>query len=465
MNYHLAIDIGASSGRHILGSLQNGKIVLEEIYRFDNSANDVNGTLCWDIDALFAHIVAGIKQCCIQGKTPNTVAIDTWGVDYVLIDKDGNRLCNAVCYRDIRTKGVDKQIEAFLPFTSLYQATGIQKQQFNTIYQLYTHKATSPQDFEKAEHFLMIPEYLSYLLTGIAKNEYTNATTTALVNAREKCWDSAILKAIGVPEKIFSPLAMAGTVVGEFTDKIKDEVGFNATVLLAPSHDTASAFLAVPAKDNMSVYLSSGTWSLLGVENKQPITTAESLAANFTNEGGYDYQFRFLKNIMGLWMVQSVRRETAGKPTYAFLEQEARKASAFTSIVDANDDSFLNPSSMIDAVQEFCRKTAQPVPQTTGEIMQCVYQSLAASYALAINTLQMITGKKYTSINIVGGGSKDGYLNMLTAKATGLPVTAGPTEATALGNVLSQMIAAGELANVNDARQVISTSFNLTEVV
>lgn len=464
MNYHLAIDIGASSGRHILGSLQNGKIVIEEVYRFENGANDSSGTLCWDIEALLKHVVAGIKECGRLNKQPKTLAIDTWGVDYTLIDKNGKRLCKTVSYRDNRTKGADKQVEKALPFSALYKATGIQKQQFNTIYQLYAHKKQSPQDFENAAHFLMMPEYLSFLLTGRAKNEYTNATTTALVNAYDKSWDAAILKAIDIPQSIFSPLSMPGTEIGGFSDKIKAEIGFDAKVLFAPSHDTASAFLAVPAKDDNAVYLSSGTWSLLGVENKQPITTDESLAANFTNEGGYDYRFRYLKNIMGLWMVQSVRRETAGKPSYAYLEEEARKASAFKSIVDANDEVFLNPPSMIEAVQEFCKKTNQIVPQTTGEIMQCVYQSLAASYASAINTLQTITGKKYTSINIVGGGSKDGYLNLLTAKATGLPVTAGPTEATALGNLLSQMIATGELKDITQARHTISESFKLTEV-
>lgn len=464
MNYYLAIDIGASSGRHILGSLQNGKIVIEEVYRFENGARDCCGTLCWDSEKLFNHVVAGIKECGKLGKQPAALAIDTWGVDYALIDKNGKRLCKTVSYRDNRTKGADKQIEKTLPFSALYQKTGIQKQQFNTIYQLYAHKQQSPADFENAAHFLMMPEYLSFLLTGVIKNEYTNATTTAMVNAVQKEWDLSILKTIDVPQNLFSPLSKPGTVLGGFTDKIKAEIGFDAKVLLAPSHDTASAFLAVPAKDDNAVYLSSGTWSLLGVENKQPITTVESLAANFTNEGGYDYRFRYLKNIMGLWMVQSVRRETADKPSYAVLEEQARNNSSFASIVDANDEVFLNPLSMIKAVQEFCRKTNQSVPQTTGEIMQCVYQSLAASYASAIKTLQMITGKKYTSINIVGGGSKDGYLNLLTAKATGLPVTAGPTEATALGNLLCQFIASGELSNINEARQAISRSFELTEV-
>ncbi len=460
MNYYLAVDIGASSGRHILGHVENGKMLLEEMYRFDNNLIEKDGRLCWDTQALFESIVNGMKACSAAGKIPATMGIDTWAVDFVLLDANDNILGDTVAYRDKRTEGLKGEY----PFEKLYEKTGIQYQPFNTVYQLAAVKKTQPQLLQSAQSLLMIPDYFNFLLTGVKKQEYTNATSTALVNAAEKTWDMGLISELGFPERLFGELSMPKTVVGKLTDKIKAEVGFDCTVILPATHDTGSAFLAVPARDENAVYISSGTWSLLGVENEAPLTSAQSAEANFTNEGGFDYRYRYLKNIMGLWMIQSIRRNLDKKYSFAQLEQMAREAGEFESIADVNDASFLAPDNMLDAVKNYCERSNQAVPQTIGETVQCVYKSLALGYAEAINRLSILTGKKYTSINIVGGGSKDGYLNELTAKATGLTVFAGPTEGTALGNLMAQMIYAGEYESLQAARAAIKQSFEIKEI-
>ncbi|OUP05153.1 rhamnulokinase [Anaerofilum sp. An201] len=481
MTYHLAVDIGASSGRHILGHLENGRMVLEEVYRFDNIQQRKNGHDCWDVEALWDHILAGLCACRAAGKIPVSMGIDTWAVDFVLLDAGGNLASDAVAYRDARTEGVRDRLEAegVLSFADHYARAGIQYQPFNTAYQLAALKDEHPEQLERAQRLLMIPEYFNYLLTGKMVNEYTNASSTALVNAEKKTWDDELIAALGLPRKIFGELHMPGASVGHFTPAVQQIAGFDCEVLLPATHDTASAFLAVPARDDSAVYISSGTWSLLGVENFSPITTPESRAANFTNEGGYNYRFRYLKNIMGLWMIQSVRREwngvayVAGKQqrtaaekqwSYAELETEARACEDFAGRVDVNDARFLSPASMVEEVKAACVEAGGPVPQTVGEVMACIYHSLADCYAAAIRQLQNLTGKTYTAIHIVGGGSKDGYLNALTARAAGLPVFAGPTEGTALGNLMVQMIAAGEFVDLAAARAAIHTSFPITEV-
>ncbi len=476
MCYHLAIDIGASSGRHMLGRIDDGKIVLEEIYRFNNIQISRNGHDCWDMEMLFSNIVEGIKQCKVLNKIPDTIAIDTWGVDYVLLDENGSLVCDAVAYRDKRTQGIKEKLDEILPFEKIYERTGIQYQPYNTIYQLYAQKLENPDEIARAKHFLMIPEYFNYRLTGKIMNDYTNATTTSLINAESKQWDTKIIDSLGVSKGMFGKLHMPPRTVGKLTDEIADIVGFNSNILLCASHDTASAFIAVPAKNDTSVYISSGTWSLLGVENEKPFTDSNSRNANFTNEGGYEYRFRYLKNIMGLWMIQSIRREingisyvngkdnrqiTTNNVSYADLEHEARKYSDFVSIIDVDREEFLSPNSMIQAIKDECKRTNQQIPQTTGQIMQCVYKSLAQRYAEAIKQLQSLTGKKYTHINIVGGGSKDTYLNELTEKATGLEVIAGPTEGTALGNLVLQFMSCSEFETLSQARKAIRESFNI----
>ncbi len=478
-NYYLAIDIGASSGRHILGHVEEGRIVLEEMYRFDNKQVHKNGHDCWDMDNLWIGILGGLRACKEAGKIPQTIGIDTWAVDFVLIDKDGNTVGDAVAYRDGRTKDADKLVDKVLPAVELYARTGIQKQLFNTIYQLMALKEEHPEQLEKAQTMLMIPDYFDYKLTGVMKQEYTNATSTNLVYAAEKTWDYELIEKLGLPARLFGELSMPGTVVGNLTEEIQKEVGFDATVILPATHDTGSAFLAVPAKDDNAVYLSSGTWSLLGVENEEPICNEDSWKENFTNEGGAWYRFRYLKNIMGLWMIQSIRRElngvayVAGRTSkyadgrqwsFPDLIEAAKGAADFQSVVDANDDCFLAPLSMIDAIKDYCRRSGQPVPETVGEIMQCVYLSLSRCYKEAIVNLCRLTGKTYTSINIVGGGCQDMYLNTMTSRACGLPVYAGPVEGTAIGNLIVQFIAAGEFSDLQAARDAIRASFDIKEI-
>ena len=482
MKYHLAIDIGASSGRHILGHLEDGKMILEEVFRFDNSQIRKDGHDCWDHQALARSVLQGIAKCKELGKIPATIGIDTWGVDFVLLDERGLPCSDMVAYRDSRTEGADALVNAAVSADELYSRCGIQKMLFNTVYQLAALKKEHPEQIEKAQRLLMVPEYLNFVLTGKMANEYTNATTGNLVNARTKDWDWEIIDRLGLPRRIFGKLEMPGTVLGGLTSAVQSVAGFDAQVVLPATHDTGSAFLAVPARDDKAIYISSGTWSLLGVENAEPITTPEAKAANFTNEGGAWHRFRFLKNIMGLWMIQSIRRELNGvdyvegkeksaswtladyekgrKYSFADLENAAKAASSFAGRVDANDKRFFSPDSMIAEVVT----AADVKPSTVGELMQCVYASLADCYAKMIRSLSSLTGKKYTSVNIVGGGSKDGYLNKLTAGATGLEVFAGPTEGTAIGNLVVQFIAAGEFANLADARACIARSFDVTRV-
>lgn len=479
MRYFLAIDIGASSGRHILGHVEDGKLILEEVHRFDNLQIHKNGHDCWDTDNLWNGIIEGLKACAKTGKIPETLGIDTWGVDFVLVDENDAVIGDAVAYRDSRTEHMKEWVDSIIPFQKLYERTGIQYQTFNTIYQLMAVQKENPEHLKRAKGILLSPDYYNFLLTGKKVNEYTIASTGALVNAREKCWDKSLIARLGLPTEIFFDLAMPGTKVGNLKPEIQNLVGFDTTVILPATHDTGSAFLAVPAKDDHAVYLSSGTWSLLGVENEVPITTAESQEQNFTNEGGAWCRYRFLKNIMGLWMIQSIRRELNGiayirgkqnrtesarKWSFPDLIAEAKQAEDFSSVVDVNRECFLAPDSMIQAIKDECARTGQPIPETVGQVMQCVYTSLAICYRDAIENLEKLTGKRYTSINIVGGGCQDGYLNERTAKATGLPAYAGPVEGTAIGNLIVQMIEAGEYENLQAARDAIRASFEIKEV-
>ncbi|MGN0876280.1 MAG: rhamnulokinase family protein [Kiritimatiellia bacterium] len=476
MKRYLAIDIGASSGRHILGSVVDGKITLEEVYRFENGQVRKDGHDCWDIEALVASVKAGIDAglalAAERGDTVESIGIDTWGVDFVLLDGRGELVSDAVAYRDARTAGADAEIEAsVLSFADLYARAGIQKTSFNTIYQLWALKKEHPEQLAKAAHFLMVPEYLNYRLTGNIVHEYTDSSTTSLLDAAKKDWDYDLIAKLGLPTSLFGKLEMPGATVGAYK---------GVKVVLPALHDTGSAYLAVPARDDRAVYLSSGTWSLLGVENERAITTPESCAANFTNEGGAWGRYRYLKNIMGSWIIQSIRRELNGvsyvegkgrdateaalrvigdyepgrKYSFDDLEQAARAAAGYTTTVDVNAQVFLNPASMVGEVLAEAAKSGA-APKTVGELMQCVYRSLAKGYADAIANLSRITGKAYTSVNIVGGGSKDRYLNELTAEATGLEVVTGPTEGTAIGNLIVQMIVGGEFADLAEARRAI----------
>lgn len=456
--YYLAVDIGASSGRHMLSHLEDGKMVLEEIYRFPNGMTEKDGHKVWDVEQLFCEILTGMKKCVSIGKIPASMGIDTWAVDYVLLDKNDNRIGDAFAYRDGRTSGMDEKVYEKIPEETLYAKTGIQKQIFNTIYQLMAVKEQTPEFFKEAESMLMIPDYFHFLLTGKKVQEYTNATTTQLVDPVTKDWDMELIEALGYPKQIFEKIALPGTEVGTLTESIQKEVGFNCKVVLPPTHDTASAVMAVPTKEEQALYISSGTWSLMGTELKEADCSAGSMLHNLTNEGGYDYRFRYLKNIMGLWMIQSVKKEIAPDLSFGELCGLASKET-IASLVDANDARFLAPGNMTNEVRRACAESGQDVPETPAQVASVIYNSLAKCYADTAKELEDLTGKHYDVIHIVGGGANAGYLNELTAKATGKTIYAGPTEATAVGNIAAQMIAAGELKDLGDARACIFHSF------
>lgn len=459
--YYLAVDIGASSGRHILGYLANGKLRLEEIYRFENGMDRRDGHLYWDVERLFAEIKKGLSVAKEIGKIPKSIAVDTWAVDYVLLDENNEIVGSTYGYRDRRTDGVDEEVYGIVPERELYGRTGIQRQSFNTIFQLCALKEQEPEILKRAQSMLMLPDYFHYRLTGNKVQEYTNATSTGLVNATTNEWDFALIEKIGLPKRLFLPIDMPGTTVGHFSEAVQEELGFDCEVVLPASHDTASAVMAVPAVDEDVLYISSGTWSLMGVENVSAVTSEAAQRANFTNEGGYDHRFRFLKNIMGLWMVQQVRHELDDKFSFAQLCDMAEKEKAFPSRVDVNDACFLSPENMQDAVREYCREHGQQVPESVGQMAAVIYRSLAESYAKTLSEIEAVTGKHYRTIHIVGGGSNAVYLNLLTAAKTGRRVSAGPGEATAIGNMLAQMISAGVFADLKEARACVQSSFDI----
>ncbi len=460
MNY-LAIDIGASSGRHIIGTVENGKIMIEEMYRFPNGMKkNSEGTLTWDVDALFSHIKAGIKACVEKGKSPDYIGIDTWGVDFVLIDENGKRIGDAVGYRDSRTSGMDDEVYKIISEKELYERTGIQKAIYNTVYQLMALKKTKPEQLDAADTLLMMPDYLGFLLTGVKCSEYTEATTGQLVKAGSSDWDYELLESLGYPTKIFKPLSMPGHIVGELSPEVKAETGCGAKLILPATHDTGSAVVAVPTNDEDIIYISSGTWSLIGVERLVPDTSEESQAHNFTNEGGFNRRYRYLKNITGLWMIQSMKKELGGDYTFDILCNMAKEYDSTPLRVNVNDDRFLAPDSMIAEVKNAVDKEDISV----GEMFAVVYHSLAECYKLYTKEIEDMLGKEMKAIHIVGGGCKDDYLCALTAKKCGKPVFAGPIEATAIGNLTAQMISTGVFSDLSEARNAIFNSFDVKKI-
>lgn len=453
MNYYLAVDIGASSGRHILGYIDNGRLKLEEIHRFENYITNQNSALVWDIEHLVNEVKKGIAKCKEIGKIPSTVAIDTWGVDYVFLDESKKEIKPCYCYRDSRTNAVVDEVESLVSPARLYAKTGIQKQNFNTIYQLYADKKNGK--LLKAKYFLMMPEYLSFKLTGVCKNEYTNATTTGLVNAKTKTWDNDILSALDLPSELFGALNTPSSLVGDLSADIQKAVGFNCAVLFAPSHDTASAVCACPMADN-DLYISSGTWSLIGTEITEPILSDSARILNFTNEGGIDYRFRFLKNYMGMWMFQNIRRNLDKKLSYDDMMNLAKNCGEYK-YFDVNDNTLVAPKNMIEAIGKLIGS------DDLGFILNSAYHSLAKSYDEAVKEIENVTGKQFNTIHIVGGGCQDEYLNALTRDYTGKSVTAGPIEATATGNIVSQIMHDKKIS-LAAARDLIKNSFDIKEI-
>lgn len=461
MEYHIAIDIGASSGRHILGFIEDGKLKLEEIYRFSNGIKKVNNEYCWDLKNLFLEIKNGIKKCKEIGKIPKSIGIDTWAVDFVLLDENEDILGNTVAYRDDRTEGIMEEVFKIISKDMLYLYTGIQFQRFNTIYQLMAIKKKNPENLKKAKTFLMIPDYFNFLLTGKKVNEYTNATSTQLVNSFDKTWDDNILNSLEINKEMFQEIKLPKTNLGNLRSELVEEFGFNMEVILPATHDTGSAFISSVCNDEDSVYLSSGTWSLMGVENRFPICVPQSMNYNFTNEGGIDYKFRFLKNIMGLWIIQEVKRVYKDKYSFQELVIKAKEVECFKSIIDVNQDRFLNPENMITEIQDYCKETNQDIPKTPGEVAYCVFNSLGISYRESIKELEEIFEKKYERINVFGGGCQNELLNQLIADRTNKEVLAGPVEATAIGNIIVQLLSFNKIEDLREARKLIAESFEI----
>lgn len=456
---HVAIDIGASSGRHVLGWLENGKICLREMYRFENGADLKNGHLYWDHTRLEREIVNGLRACREAGECPETVGVDTWGVDYALLDASGALTGDTAAYRDSRTAGIPDTLDDDV----LYAVTGIQRQPFNTLYQLLADKRDRPKSLEKAERLLFMPEYLAYVLSGRMENEYTIASTSGLLDAQKRDWAWALIDSLGLPRRLFGPLRQPGFSLGRVRPEIAREIGFAPEVILPPAHDTAAAVLGAPLEAG-DAFLSSGTWSLLGAEIDAPVLTRDARLKGLTNEGGVAGTYRFLKNIMGLWIIQNIRRELPGKPSFGDMAAWAEASEAFPGRIDVDAPEFLAPENMTEAIRAHLIAHGQPLPQTPSELLACVNHSLAESYAATLKNLEVLIGRPFKRLCIVGGGSQNQFLNRLTAQACGIPVTAGPTEGTALGNLLCQMLGSGEIPSIPDARALILDSFDIQRV-
>lgn len=465
--YYLAVDIGASSGRHLLVHAEDGRIVPEEIYRFRNDFSEEGGHKVWDTDRLFREILTGMKKCREAGKIPVSMGIDTWAVDYVLLDPDGKRIGPCYAYRDARTEGMDQKVYEVISQEDLYARTGIQKMSFNTIFQLTACREQEPELLNTAGHLLMLPDYFHYLLTGVMKQEYTNATSTQLVSAADRTWDRDLIERLGFPQRLFQDLSMPGTFVGMLKEEIREEAGFDVKVVLPATHDTASAVMSVPSNAENVLYISSGTWSLMGCELDEADTGEDACRANFTNEGGYDFRYRFLKNIMGLWMIQSVKKELDEQASSAEGEREdysyaglCRHAASerISSLVDAGDSRFMAPASMIREVRGACAEAGMQVPETPWETARVIYRSLASCYGRTAEEIERLTGRSFDAVHIVGGGANADWLNELTAEFSGKTVYAGPAEATAIGNAGAQMIADGVFGSLPEFRRAVFRS-------
>lgn len=458
---YLAADFGGGSGRVIAGWLEDGKLTMEEIHRFGNRQVRLGDHVYWDFPALFEDMKAGLKKAASKGYEVESIGVDTWGVDFGLIDRDGQLLGNPVCYRDARTAGMTEKLFETLNPTEHYATTGIQVMEINTLAQLLSIKGTA--QLEAAEHLLFMPDLFSYFLTGKATNEYCIASTSELLDAKRREWSWETIDALGLPKRIFGDIVMPGTVRGELRKDIAEETGLkDVKVIAVGSHDTASAVAAVPAieGDGPVAFLSSGTWSLLGIELPEPILTEEARQAEFTNEGGVGGRIRFLQNITGLWILQRLMaewKERGEEQTFGELLPAAAQAS-ISNIIPVADAAFTNPPSMEKAISDYCKQSNQPVPQTKGEFVRCLFQSLAKKYKDAIEGVNGLLPESLKRLHIIGGGSQNGLLNQFTADALGIPVWAGPVEATAMGNILVQAMAAGEVADLAELREVVRRS-------
>ena len=462
----LAFDFGASSGRAIMGTYENNKITLEEVHRFDNDPVIVNNTFYWDVFRLYFEIKQGMNKAKNVADF-ESVGIDTWGVDNGFITKDGDLLGNLYHYRDQRTQGIPEEMEPIISKDELYQLTGIQHAEYNTIFQLYAFKKQKPELMKLVDKVLLLPDLFNYFLTGKKAAECSIASTSQLLNPDTKDWYYEIMDRLGLDRSLFPEVVPSGTMLGPIKSEICEELDMTPkNVVAVCEHDTASAVVAVPTTEKEFVFISCGTWSLFGTELDAPVITEESKAFNITNEVGYNNTTRFLKNIIGLWLIQETRRQfkREGKNySYAEMEELARKEKPFTCFIDPDDNDFMLPGNMPQRIKDFCKRTGQFVPETDGQVIRCIYESLAMKYKYTFLQLKQCCGRDFKVIHMVGGGTKDTFLCQMTADAANVPVVAGPIEATAVGNVAVQLMANGQIKDVWEARRIIADSFNVVE--
>lgn len=461
----LAFDLGAESGRAVLGRLKNRRLRIKELSRFRNGMVSIREHLYWNIFRLFEEMKKGMNLCASEVEIiPESIAIDTWGVDFGLLSHDGTILGLPYAYRDSRTEGIMEEFFKRISRERIYQLTGIQFIQLNSLFQLFAMKKNQPELLDFASDLLFIPDIFNYLLTGRKKTEFTFATTSQLYNPREKEWEDELFEALCISKSIMQEIIPPGTIIGNLDRTICQETGLDPIPVSAvASHDTGSAVAAVPAEGEDWAYISSGTWSLMGVETREPIINNQTLDLNFTNEGGVGGTFRFLKNITGLWLLQECRKTWAEGRNYDYdeLVEAARSASSFESIIHPDWGGFLNPPDMPEAIREFCQKTEQPVPDSPADYVRCILESLALKYRLVLDQLKEIYPHPIHRIHVIGGGAQNRLLCQFTANATGVPVIAGPTEATAVGNIMVQALSLGYIASHEDMREVIKQSFEL----
>ena len=460
----LAVDLGAESGRVIAGIIRDNKIQIEEIHRFPNKQIKKGDSLFWDVEALFKEIKTGFTLAVQKGHGDvESIGIDTWGVDFCLVGKKDQLIELPHTYRDSRTNGIPEKVFEKISPAEIYMRTGIQFMQINSLYQLYSIKLTNQSIFNETETLLFMPDFFNFMLTGEKKSEYTIASTSQLLNVKTKQFDPDILSALGLPVNIMAPVIEPGTVVGKLLPEVAAETGLNVVDIIAVGcHDTASAVAAIPCQGDDWAYLSSGTWSLLGLENDEPLTDFQY--KDFTNEGGVNGKIRFLQNISGLWMLQEIKKSWEKKGeicSYEEITDLALNSKSFVSVIDPDDDLFVSPPDMVEAINEYCIKTGQKIPETKGEYSRSILESLALKYRIILKKIEKISNKKINRLHIVGGGSKNELLNQLTADATGKIVIAGPVEATALGNIIVQATARSKIESLEDGREMISTSFPL----
>ena len=466
----LAFDFGASSGRAILGIYEDGKLTIEEIHRFSNDPVEINGSLYWDVLRLFYEVKQGILKCVQKGhRDISSIGVDTWGVDFGLLDEQGNLLGNPYHYRDKRTTGMMDKIFEVIPREELYSKTGLEFMWFNTILQIFSMKYHNSPLLQQAKSFLLMPDLFNYFLTGVKAAEYSIASTTQLLDAHAGSWSGDILNKLGIPGELFADIVKSGTIIGRLTPDISQELGVpQVNVIATAGHDTQAAIASVPAQEENFVYISCGTWSLMGVESDRPVINEKSSALEVTNEGGVGGKITLLKNIMGLWLVQECKRQwekEGDHVSFAELEELAGRAEAFVSFVDPGHASFISPGNMPERIREYCRKTNQPVPEGKGEIVRCIAQSLAMKYRDTVESLEELLGKPLSVIHMVGGGIKDRMLCQFTANATGRNVIAGPVEATSIGNLMVQALALGEVKDLQEIRRVVKASFPTADYV